>query len=249
MYPYYGKARRQAARGTSASQCQASRYVDFRIIKTVLSAVNVSLLKPFRSRVLRDAYFGRSGVGQENVKCMEDYPEVAREQPKGFRPGFEPSSRWLEPRPTSRCAVSWTCLTLLAPPDSAGGDLGCTRFVSRQPLPNHVFGQLSVPKCHVRSRTYKRKSLSPRATLSFVFSLIFFVFASLRVRALVCTRYPILFHCFWFSSFSFSLFVICLLAQSEHAIMFLCILCWIQLAVCRAAGAAAAAVSVEFIRI
>ena len=41
-----------------------------------------------------------------------------------FRPGFEPSSKYLELRSSSRSAVSWTCLTLLDSPDPAGIGVG-----------------------------------------------------------------------------------------------------------------------------
>ena len=56
-------------------------------------------------------------------------------------------------------------------------------------------------------------------------------------------------------SYFFNVLLACLLffllhipAQCKHVIIYLCILYWILLAVCRTAGAAAAAVAVEFIR-
>ena len=49
-----------------------------------------------------------------------------------FRSGFKPLSSLLAMRSTSRRAVSSSCLALLASPDSAGGDLGRDRAVSRR---------------------------------------------------------------------------------------------------------------------
>ena len=51
-----------------------------------------------------------------------------------FRPGFEPCSRKHELRSTSRHAVSWTCPTLPALPDPAGGGFGRSRFVVIGPV-------------------------------------------------------------------------------------------------------------------
>ena len=42
---------------------------------------------------------------------------------RGFRAETD-----LEMKPTSRCAVCWACVTLLAPPDPARGGLGHTRI-------------------------------------------------------------------------------------------------------------------------
>ena len=53
---------------------------------------------------------------------------------------FEPFLKYHELRSTSRHAISWTCLTLLAPPHSVGGALGRFRFISWcQPMQNHAF--------------------------------------------------------------------------------------------------------------
>ena len=49
-----------------------------------------------------------------------------------FRPGFQPFSSFLAMRSTSRCAVSSSCLTVLASPDSAGGGFGRARAEFRR---------------------------------------------------------------------------------------------------------------------
>ena len=46
-----------------------------------------------------------------------------------FKPCFEPQPSLLVMKSTSRYAVSWSCLTLLAFPDSVGGGLGRARAV------------------------------------------------------------------------------------------------------------------------
>ena len=51
---------------------------------------------------------------------------------------------------------------MLAPPDAAGGGLSRSRFVTWWPLLNNVFLPISVPKCQVRSRTYKNTEVSTK---------------------------------------------------------------------------------------
>ena len=64
-----------------------------------------------------------------------------------FRPGYEPSSRRLELRSTSRRAYCWTCLTLLAPPGSAKSGLDCARVVSLWRVLSSFCGHFS-PNVH-----------------------------------------------------------------------------------------------------
>ena len=59
------------------------------------------------------------------MRCGLRTPEVFD------RPGFEPFSSLLAIASTSRRAASSLCLTLLASPDFAGGDLGRARAVPR----------------------------------------------------------------------------------------------------------------------
>ena len=141
---------------------------------------------------------------------------------------FEPSPRYLDLRSTSRRSVSWTCLTLLAPPDCAGGSLDRSRFVSWWPLP-FFFCKKFVPKCQVRSRTNKNNKLSPERepltvawqlrhcnhqsrvqglplTLYSFFcqsTLFYFILFPVCVRASMCLRYNVIVFCLCFFCFPF----------------------------------------------